>query len=372
MSVGYRHMVRFFVLGIWDVVADLGYSHVMRLDEDSFLWSPIRYNLFEFMRDRRLDYAYRLGGWERAFETRFAGPMDVFHSSLRQYALDHQLDLRWLLDTCLGARSVANFSIYNCGNAYVFYNNFFVTRVGFWRRPDVQAFLRYVNSTESIYYERVGDALWHSAAAALFMHESRLHMFHDWAYEHATLRVVPRMARPTARGVLTPPRANVSNRTCLHYGGMVLPWSSTPDNEDLQAAQHRMASLLQVAATGHCDEGGDLKDRACLNRSPGGRITGFWQGTGVSVEQTRCSQEPQPFHCSLPRHLSPTDRLHQLQLLQRRQMCSNWCPDRPAPIKRPTDLHATLVQKSLERNWSACTARSWRLWTNLQNAKPVV
>ena len=82
-------MVSFFTMGLWGVVASLGYTHVMRLDEDSYLWSPIAYNIFDFMHERQLDYAYRLGGWERPHETRYSGDMDVFHSVVRNYMLEN-------------------------------------------------------------------------------------------------------------------------------------------------------------------------------------------------------------------------------------------------------------------------------------------
>ena len=38
-SVGYRHMVRFFTVGIWEVASGLGYQFVMRLDDDAFVLS---------------------------------------------------------------------------------------------------------------------------------------------------------------------------------------------------------------------------------------------------------------------------------------------------------------------------------------------
>ena len=53
-------MIRFYTLGIWEVVRSEGYEYVMRMDEDSFIWSPIRYNLFAFMERQGLEYGYRL------------------------------------------------------------------------------------------------------------------------------------------------------------------------------------------------------------------------------------------------------------------------------------------------------------------------
>lgn len=63
-SVGYRHMIRLFAIGLWGHMARLGYQFVMRLDEDSFILSPIRYNVFTHMSAQGVDYAHRLGVWE--------------------------------------------------------------------------------------------------------------------------------------------------------------------------------------------------------------------------------------------------------------------------------------------------------------------
>ena len=68
-SVGYRHMIRFFTIGLWALVREWGFSYVMRLDEESFVWSPIEYNLFRFMHSREMEYGFRLAAWERGAPT---------------------------------------------------------------------------------------------------------------------------------------------------------------------------------------------------------------------------------------------------------------------------------------------------------------
>ena len=55
-SVGYRHMIRLYTIGIWHIVAAEGYEYVMRMDEDSVILSPIQYNIFERMRSRGIEY----------------------------------------------------------------------------------------------------------------------------------------------------------------------------------------------------------------------------------------------------------------------------------------------------------------------------
>ncbi|KAH8078079.1 hypothetical protein JL720_9750 [Aureococcus anophagefferens] len=57
-SVGYRLMIRFYAVTVWPTLAQLGYSWVMRMDDDSFILSKIDYGVFASLR-RRLLYAYR-------------------------------------------------------------------------------------------------------------------------------------------------------------------------------------------------------------------------------------------------------------------------------------------------------------------------
>jgi len=59
-SLGYRKMIRFYAVTVWPTLKKLGYDWVMRMDDDSFILSPIKYNLFEAVRDRNDLYAYRM------------------------------------------------------------------------------------------------------------------------------------------------------------------------------------------------------------------------------------------------------------------------------------------------------------------------
>ena len=55
-------------MGLWETLAALRYDWVMRLDDDSKLLSPIRYDLFASLADRRVEYAFRLASFESGFD----------------------------------------------------------------------------------------------------------------------------------------------------------------------------------------------------------------------------------------------------------------------------------------------------------------
>eukprot|EP00966_Prymnesium_polylepis_P196094 4544356-Prymnesium_polylepis.2 len=272
-SAGYRHMIRFFTIGMWNIAASEGYEYVMRLDADSYIRSPIRYNVFSLMSKRGFEYAYRLAAWEDRQGTNG----DRFHSFVRRYALKQQLKPKWLLESCpVTGRSLTNFSSALCGPLYAPYNNFFVTKVSFWLSPPVQDFLVAVDASHTIYTERWGDLLWHAVALQLFMPLERVHMFHDFAYEHVSIRQF------SFRG---------SMRRCTLYGAISL---SSGSNE---GAENRTAKLARIP---RCPEG----PNRCFLRTAAGRleavagmlVNGIAFGR-VSTEQAVCGLVPQPYYC---------------------------------------------------------------------------
>ena len=186
----------------------------MRMDEDSFFLSPPPYNIFSHMRQQELDYAFRLSSWE-------AGSPG-WHTFVQRYLVSQGVRPTWLLNTCVN-KSANEFSTRNCGPLYGFYNNWFATRVAFWRRPDVTMFLQHVDMSHTIYTKRWGDLLWQSAAVQIFMQPSRVRMLRSFAYEHATF------------GRSSGPRA----RHCMWYGGIALAEAS----DSQHAARERLAKV---------------------------------------------------------------------------------------------------------------------------------
>ena len=201
-SAGYRHMIRLFTIGLWQVIAREGYEYVMRLDEDSTILSRVPYNIFSFMRTANLDYTFRLAAWENG------GFKFNVHRFVRDYLVDKKLQPVWLLDTCLN-QSAAAFDEENCGPLYGFYNNWFATRLSFWLRPDVQAFLKYVDDSHVIYTRRAGDLLWQSVAVQTFMSRERVRMLRSFSYAHATYAEVE-------TGIVG------KVKPCVWYGGVAL------------------------------------------------------------------------------------------------------------------------------------------------------
>ena len=406
-SVGYRHMIRFFTLGIWETIHDLGYEYVMRLDEDSYIWSPINYNIFEMMQAQQLDYVYRMASWERGNGMR---NMDGFHAVIRRFAQQRGVDVGWLSGPCAIPALAANnhtsyFSMDWCGNMYAIYNNFFASSISFWRQSKVRDFLDYVDRSGTIYTERYGDALWHSAALSMFLPISRLRLLDDFAYEHSTL--IPWVPQRPGQGhhkfcrrddgsvvdghrdpgCITP-FMNETGKSCLAFGGIALA-SSDAEQPD---AMSRMANLSLALL--RCPDLDMLYRFSCMFTSPGQQLKGVFAAR-VTLEQPVCSREPKPYYCAeqpfntsrwsspreelentmaafnaeiqariknrdsrMPPERAQKAKMHTIDnLFQWRQMraaCVNWCNAALYPSPRET----------------LCHQRARKLWARVASAQP--
>ena len=165
-DLGYRHMCRFYALGIYDYLTD--YDYVMRLDDDSYIESKIGYNIFEFMRSNDLDYGYVKSEYDTHAET-----MATLPDFVRKYVLTNQITMN------------CDFEAIDCLH---YYSNFHVTRVSFWLRNDVQKFLEAIDNDGGIYRYRWGDHVIQTLALKIYSHLSRIHLFEDFKYTHYSHR----------------------------------------------------------------------------------------------------------------------------------------------------------------------------------------
>jgi alpha 1,2-mannosyltransferase len=186
-SVGYRHMIRWFSIHIWRYFSllrqneernrDEGpsscqpYRYILRLDEDSFIHSPIQYSLFDDMRDNRRVYGFRQCAYEMG---------DVM-----TLLSNNETELRTIDPHFKPYRAITPGL---CG----FYNNFFVADINFFLSKPVQHFLNWVDRDGAIYRNRTGDLLLHTAAVFAFANQSQIHRFLDFSYEHVTLATARR------------------------------------------------------------------------------------------------------------------------------------------------------------------------------------
>ena len=182
---------------------------------------------------------------------------------------------------------------------YGIYNNFFVTNVSFWLRPDVQHFLRYVNRSNTIYTKRYNDILWQSTALKLFMEPARLHMFQDFAYEHVTVRFVTHQNSYGKGGQY---RSN-----CTLIGGIALPVDIESGMvRNIATARDRLNALLNnERCLFAVREFMNRQVQPCVQTTRQQEILSFVVGpvpSGISTEQPFCNRWPAPYFCNAGPH----------------------------------------------------------------------
>ena len=182
-SVGYRHMMRWYSLQLWNYFADLNdqrrrnnnnnnnnggdcsYKYIMRMDEESFILSPIQYDLFDFMKSNNYAYGFRLCSYE-------LGPGSHAWLEYQKHKKESENQQIKVHSPFFG----------RCG----FYNNFFIAELDFFRSEPVQDFLNWVDRAGYIYRSRTSDLVLQSIAVYSFCPPERIHRFLDFTYEHFT------------------------------------------------------------------------------------------------------------------------------------------------------------------------------------------
>jgi alpha 1,2-mannosyltransferase len=199
-TMGYRHMLRFHAVRLIPILAELGYDWLLKMDDDSFIHSPIEYNLFEFMEEHGYECGYRVdvrdsGAVARGFGEAVLAylkaeelPPGCFGERLRPAPLSVQAKnlVKAVLMTVFPHKRYVLYPSFEYDN-WCYYNNFLITPVSFWQRKDVQAFMNHFDRLGGWYKYRWTDLIAQSAAVQVFMAKGKVHKFTDWTYEHATI-----------------------------------------------------------------------------------------------------------------------------------------------------------------------------------------
>lgn len=178
--IGYRLMCRFFTLGLFEIVDSMGYDYVLRLDTDSHILSPIQYDMAALMHDRKYTYAWRMGQHEG--HKWLLG----FAETIRMYVAMYNVPVDYFLDF-YQIQTISDLTLEVMATSITFYNNFFLTRVSFWREKKVLHFLNFLDRVGGIFTHRWGDAVTQTTAVALFLDRYKdVPEFTRFAYQHRT------------------------------------------------------------------------------------------------------------------------------------------------------------------------------------------
>lgn len=203
-GMGHRHMIRFYGIQIFDILTDLGYDWMMRLDDDSFIHTPIEYDFFQFMKDNNYRYGYRVdmlesvqsaSGYEELVEAFIKGEQ-ISTGFLRKQHISKWREFKIMLEAVVmfGLEKTKLFPSKHFVTPlksfpyWCYYNNFFISDLRFWKQNNVQSFIGLIDRLGGAYKYRWNDLIMQSTAVQLFMPKEQVFKFEDWTYEHATIK----------------------------------------------------------------------------------------------------------------------------------------------------------------------------------------
>ena len=173
-GVGYRHMCRWWGVLFAELLLEMGYEYAARLDDDSRLLSTPERSLFERLDADGADFGYRVDAIEMCCNPAFRERM--VDEYLRHPASPNAT---FLHECCLRATDGRY-------NHLGYYNNFFVVRLSLYARPDVKAFLSFVDWTLGWYLLRENDLAVQSLLVQLFVPRERVLRYNDFSYLHSS------------------------------------------------------------------------------------------------------------------------------------------------------------------------------------------
>eukprot|EP00416_Gambierdiscus_australes_P036532 CAMPEP_0171103070 /NCGR_PEP_ID=MMETSP0766_2-20121228/58717_1 /TAXON_ID=439317 /ORGANISM="Gambierdiscus australes, Strain CAWD 149" /LENGTH=349 /DNA_ID=CAMNT_0011563469 /DNA_START=61 /DNA_END=1107 /DNA_ORIENTATION=+ len=180
---------------MFEVLEHLGYTWVMRMDDDSIIMSCIDYDPFAFLETHNFSHGYRLG--------HLVDPTAVH--PLPELVEEHIAQERFVL-------SLAFFSHFDQGvlrssawDRWAHHNSWMLTRISFWTSQRVKSWMDKVDASGVAYHHSVGDASIQMFAKMMFLQEHEVHHFTDWSFTHSPLvTVVPHTLLPSSFSRLVP------------------------------------------------------------------------------------------------------------------------------------------------------------------------
>lgn len=164
----YRMMCRWWLMEFPKYVKE--YDYVMRLDDDSLIEEPIKEDLFQWMKNKDLNYASNFlhvdcgmccYGMKGFFEQHFPDKKET----IKELFIEQKIPMRAVqfhpFRTILSITQNPLPELKETETLWMpimYYNNFFMTKTNFWYQENVKEILKKIDEDGSIFYFRWGDA----------------------------------------------------------------------------------------------------------------------------------------------------------------------------------------------------------------------
>ena len=168
--MGYRHMCRFHSGGIYRDSRLLKYDYYWRLDSDSYLYSPIEYDPFEYMKTNDKEYAY-MSTEDGEVPSVVQGLWEETEKFMKTHNIPMSKDLQ---DSIVDGK-------WSCR---LFYTNFEIAKFSFFRGEKYMAYFDQLDETGNLFYKRWGDAPIHWVGVKMLLDPAKVWAVKEITYQH--------------------------------------------------------------------------------------------------------------------------------------------------------------------------------------------
>jgi len=166
-SLGYRHMCRFFTGFIYEQEVLKDYEYYLRLDTDSFIHTPINYDIFDWAQKNECEYGFI----QQAVQQDNPKVIIGLWNTVKE----------WIENSHI--KTILNFS--EIQNGKMFYTNFELAKVrSFSEGSNYYKFYKFIDSGGGIYIKRWGDAPLKYIGVNLFIDSKYIKPVHGFLYQH--------------------------------------------------------------------------------------------------------------------------------------------------------------------------------------------
>ena len=163
----YRSMCYFWLKNFYKYTKD--YNYVMRLDDDSIIEEPIKYDLFELMSNKEYIYLSNIIHLD----------CSLCNYGMKEFFLKHYEDKAEKISELFMSHTLASDSLHfndfkklyqkinneeyegdsvELNMPFMYYNNFNIIDVDIWNKPEIQDIVNKIDEQGYIFYCRWGDA----------------------------------------------------------------------------------------------------------------------------------------------------------------------------------------------------------------------
>ena len=166
-AIGYRHMCRFNAKLVYEQPIMQGLEYYWRLDDDSFILRPVKFDPFVFMKRRGLVYGYQWIHFDNSDCVQ--GLWEATERYIRDNNIKPEFFDKW-------------------PKPRIFYNNFEISRLDVWTSPYYKKYIDYLDRLGGMFYHRWGDAPIRGLSLSLFVPFNKTYLFKEIGYQHNSFK----------------------------------------------------------------------------------------------------------------------------------------------------------------------------------------